>query len=62
MKGDRQDYLAAGLDAYVSKPVRGRELYAALAPYLADEEGAGAGAATGEKLRRALRLGLARLA
>ena len=37
-KDDRQDYLAAGLDAYVSKPIRGRELYAALQPYLAPEE------------------------
>jgi CheY-like chemotaxis protein len=37
-KDDRQDYLAAGLDAYVSKPIRGRELYAALQPYLAAEE------------------------
>jgi two-component system, sensor histidine kinase len=46
-KDDRQDYLAAGLDAYVSKPVRGRELYAALAPYLAAEEVAPRRAATG---------------
>jgi CheY-like chemotaxis protein/nitrogen-specific signal transduction histidine kinase len=27
-------YLAAGMDAYVTKPIRGRELYAALAPFL----------------------------
>jgi signal transduction histidine kinase/ActR/RegA family two-component response regulator len=26
-------YLAAGMDAYVTKPIRGRELYAALAPF-----------------------------
>jgi signal transduction histidine kinase/CheY-like chemotaxis protein len=28
-------FLAAGMDAYVMKPIRGRELYAALAPFLA---------------------------
>ncbi|MGZ5849138.1 MAG: response regulator [Methyloceanibacter sp.] len=38
-KGDREDYLAAGMDACVSKPIRGRELYAALAPFLAVDEG-----------------------
>ncbi len=38
MKGDREQYLAAGMDAYVSKPIRGRELYAALAPFLALDE------------------------
>jgi CheY-like chemotaxis protein len=27
-------YLAAGMDAYVTKPIRGRELYAALSPFL----------------------------
>ena len=27
-------YLAAGMDAYVTKPIRGRELYAVLAPFL----------------------------
>ena len=32
---DGVDYLAAGLDAYVAKPIRGRELYATLAPFLA---------------------------
>ena len=34
MKGDRETYLAAGMDSYVSKPIRGRELFAALAPFL----------------------------
>ena len=34
MKSDGGAYLAAGMDAYVSKPIRGRELYAALAPFL----------------------------
>ncbi len=34
MKSDCGAYLAAGMDAYVSKPIRGRELYAALAPFL----------------------------
>jgi CheY-like chemotaxis protein/nitrogen-specific signal transduction histidine kinase len=38
MKGDREDYLAAGMDGYVSKPIRGRELYAALKPYLSGED------------------------
>jgi DNA-binding response OmpR family regulator len=38
MKGDRETYLAAGMDGYVSKPIRGRELLAALAPYLSREE------------------------
>ena len=35
MKSDCGTYLSAGMDAYVSKPIRGRELYAALAPFLA---------------------------
>ena len=35
MKGDCGAYLSAGMDAYVAKPMRGRELYAALAPLLA---------------------------
>lgn len=39
MKSDCGAYLAAGMDAYVSKPIRGRELYAALAPFLAVEKG-----------------------
>ncbi len=38
MKGDREDYLAAGMDGYVSKPIRGRELYAALVPHLAADD------------------------
>jgi two-component system, sensor histidine kinase len=38
MQGDREDYLAAGMNAYVSKPIRGRELYAALALFLAVDE------------------------
>ena len=37
-KGDGEDYLAAGMDAYISKPIRGRELYAVLAPFLAVDE------------------------
>jgi signal transduction histidine kinase/CheY-like chemotaxis protein len=31
-------YLAAGMDGYVTKPIRGRELYAALAPFLAHDD------------------------
>ena len=34
LKVDAGAYLAAGMDAHVSKPIRGRELYAALAPFL----------------------------
>ena len=34
MTSDCGAYLAAGMDAYVSKPIRGRELYATLAPFL----------------------------
>ena len=34
LKVDAGAYLAAGMDAYVSKPIRGRELHAALAPFL----------------------------
>ena len=34
LKVDAGAYLTAGMDAYVSKPIRGRELYAALAPFL----------------------------
>ena len=39
MKGDREDYLAAGMDGYVSKPIRGRDLFAALVPYLSVDDG-----------------------
>jgi CheY-like chemotaxis protein len=38
MKGDREDYLAAGMDGYVSKPIRGRDLFAALKSYLSDDD------------------------
>jgi CheY-like chemotaxis protein len=34
LKSDGGAYLAAGMDAYVMKPIRGRELHAALAPFL----------------------------
>ena len=39
LKADCGAYLAAGMDAYVSKPIRGRELHAALAPFLAADKG-----------------------
>jgi signal transduction histidine kinase/ActR/RegA family two-component response regulator len=38
-KGDRGAYLSAGMNAYVSKPIRGRELYRVLAPFLAKDAG-----------------------
>jgi CheY-like chemotaxis protein len=47
MKGDREDYLTAGLDAYVAKPIRGCELFAALEPYLNADEIATQRAAAG---------------
>jgi CheY-like chemotaxis protein len=34
MMSDCGAYIAAGMDAYVTKPIRGRELYAALALFL----------------------------
>jgi CheY-like chemotaxis protein len=47
MKSDREDYLTAGLDTYVAKPIRGRELFAALEPYLNADEIATQHAAAG---------------
>jgi two-component system, sensor histidine kinase len=38
MKGDREKFLASGMNGYVSKPIRGRELHVALAPFLALDE------------------------
>jgi len=40
MKGDREKFLASGMNGYVSKPIRGRELHGALAPFLALDEDA----------------------
>jgi CheY-like chemotaxis protein len=36
MKGDREDCLAAGMDSYVSKPIRAPELVAAINTFAAD--------------------------
>lgn len=38
MSGDREAYLAAGMDGYVAKPVGVSELFAALAPWLGPDE------------------------
>ena len=38
------------MDGYVSKPIRGRELFAARKPYLSDDDGESAGTVPGEKL------------
>jgi CheY-like chemotaxis protein/HPt (histidine-containing phosphotransfer) domain-containing protein len=42
MKSDRDRCLAAGMDAYVSKPIRTRDLFAAMAEILPADAGAGA--------------------
>jgi len=42
MKGDREGCLSAGMDAYIAKPVRMKELMAALRPFGQLTEGEGA--------------------
>jgi len=37
MQGDRETYLGAGMDGYVSKPVRAAELFSALSEHLGIE-------------------------
>ena len=50
MKGDREDYLAAGMDGYVSKPIRGRELFARAQAIPVDDDGEEAGVVVREPL------------
>jgi CheY-like chemotaxis protein/nitrogen-specific signal transduction histidine kinase len=38
MHGDRESYLEAGMNAYLAKPIRGRELYRVLESFLGVEE------------------------
>ena len=52
MKGDRERCLAAGMDAYVSKPIRAAELFEIIARFAPfgcrrSERDAGPGGATG---------------
>ncbi len=47
MKGDRETYLAAGMDGYVSKPISAKDLFAAIAGYM----GRGEGDAEGQAVR-----------
>jgi CheY-like chemotaxis protein len=46
-KDNREEYLAAGFDGYVAKPIRGRELHAALAAHLTPDDAERAPAANG---------------
>jgi PAS domain S-box-containing protein len=52
MAGDRERCLAAGMDAYVSKPLRPQELYAAIARYGGSGDEAQAGDAPPARKRR----------
>ncbi len=38
LAGDRESYLAAGMDGYVSQPMRQQELYHASCPFFASVE------------------------
>jgi CheY-like chemotaxis protein len=53
MPGDREQCLESGMDGYVSKPVRQRDLYAAIAPFFPE-----AAAATGEGVADAAETGV----
>jgi signal transduction histidine kinase/DNA-binding response OmpR family regulator len=46
MKGDRERCLASGMDAYISKPIQGRELFAALDAWIHPEGDNGSKAVT----------------
>jgi CheY-like chemotaxis protein len=37
MKGDRETYLAAGMDGYVSKPISAADLFTALSEHIGIE-------------------------
>jgi CheY-like chemotaxis protein len=39
LEGDRERFLAAGMDGYLSKPIRARELERTLAEFFSREDG-----------------------
>src|SRR3712207_5504000 len=53
MQGDRENALSAGMDDYVSKPVKPEELEAALGRWVPSEEGSAETAADGDEINAA---------